>query len=76
MSLSWSYPTRLSQDATPRAERLTGPESGHGHATAVTATRAALDEARRTNAGTREAPVLPAPRNPLACAGAARLHAW
>ena len=52
-------------------------KSGHEHATPVTGDAlAALDEARRTNPGTGEAPVLPAPRNPLACAGAARLHAW
>ena len=52
-------------------------KSGHAHATPVTGDGlAALDEARRTNPGTGEAPVLPAPRNPLACLGAARLHAW
>ncbi len=52
-------------------------KSGHEHTTPVTSDAlAALDEARRTNPGTGEAPVLPAPRNPLACAGAARLHAW
>ena len=52
-------------------------KSGYGHVTPATAEAlAALDEARRTNPGTGEAPVLPAPRNPLACLGAARLHAW
>ena len=52
-------------------------KSGHEHATPVTAEAlAALDEARRRNAGTGDTPVLPAPRNPLACLGAARLHAW
>ena len=52
-------------------------KSGHEHATPVTGDAlAALDDARRTNPGTGDAPVLPAPRNPLACLGAARLHAW
>ena len=52
-------------------------KSGYGHVTPATADAlAALDEARRTNPGTGEEPVLPAPRNPLACLGAARLHAW
>ena len=52
-------------------------KSGHEHATPVTAEAlTALKEARRSHPGTGEAPVLPAPRNPLACAGAARLHAW
>ena len=52
-------------------------KSGHEHATPVTgAALAALDDARRRNPGTGEEPVLPAPRNPLACLGAARLHAW
>ena len=52
-------------------------KSGHEHATPATGDAlAALDKARRTNPGTGEAPVLPAPRNPLACLGAARLHAW
>ncbi|MDE2873072.1 MAG: tyrosine-type recombinase/integrase [Gemmatimonadota bacterium] len=52
-------------------------KSGHEHATPVTGDAlAALDEAQRTNPGTGDTPVLPAPRNPLACLGAARLHAW
>ena len=52
-------------------------KSGHEHATPVTGDAlAALDEARRRNPGIGEAPVLPAPRNPLACLGAARLHVW
>ena len=52
-------------------------KSGHEHATPVTADAlVALDDARRRNPGTGKAPVLPAPRNPLACPGAARLHAW
>ncbi len=52
-------------------------KSGHEHVTPVTGdVIAALDEARRTNSGTGEEPVLPAPRNPLAAVGAARLHAW
>ena len=52
-------------------------KSGYEHATPVT--DEALDtlaEARAMNPATGEAPVLPAPRNPLAVAGAARLHAW
>ena len=52
-------------------------KSSHEHATPVTGDAlAALDDARRWNPGTGEAPILPAPRNPLACLGAARLHAW
>ena len=52
-------------------------KSGHQHATPVTAEALdALEEARRSHPRTGEAPVLPAPRNSLACAGAARLHAW
>ena len=48
-------------------------KSGYEHITPVTGDAlAALDEARRTHPGTGEAPVLPAPRNPLACLGAAR----
>ena len=52
-------------------------KSGHEHVTPVTAEAlSALKEARMSHPGTGEAPVLPAPRNPLACLGAARLHAW
>ena len=52
-------------------------KSGHEHVTPVTAEAlSALKEARRSHLGAGEAPVLPAPRNPLACTGAARLHAW
>ena len=52
-------------------------KSGHEHVTPATAEAlAALDEARRRNPGIGKAPVLPAPRNPLACLGAARLHVW
>ena len=52
-------------------------KSGYEHVTPVTAEAlAALGETRRRNPGTGEAPVLPAPRNPLACLGAARLHVW
>ena len=52
-------------------------KSGHEHATPVTAEAlSALDDARKSNPGIGEAPVLPAPRNPLACLGAARLHVW
>ena len=52
-------------------------KSDFEHVTPVTA--GALDtltEARAMNPATGKAPVLPAPRNPLAVAGAARLHAW
>ena len=43
-------------------------KSGHEHVTPVTAEAlSALKEARRSHLGTGEAPVLPAPRNPLAC---------
>ena len=52
-------------------------KSGYEHVTP--ATDDALDtltEVRAMNPATGEAPVLPAPRNPLAVVGAARLHAW
>ena len=52
-------------------------KSGYEHVTPVTGDAlVALEEARRRNPGTGEAPVLPAPRNPLWCVGSARLHAW
>ena len=52
-------------------------KSGHEHVTPVTGEAlSALKEASRSHPGTGEEPVLPAPRNPLACPGAARLHAW
>ena len=52
-------------------------KAGHGHVTPATAEAlAALAEARRRNPGTGDTPVLPAPRNPPACLGAARLHVW
>ena len=52
-------------------------KSGYEHITPVTADALdALKEARPMNPATGEAPVLPAPRNPLAGVGAARLHAW
>ena len=52
-------------------------KSGYQHVTPVTAeVLAALEEAWSRNPGTDEAPVLPAPMNPLACLGAARLHTW
>ena len=52
-------------------------KSGYEHVTPVT--DEALDtltEVRAMNPAPGEAPVLPAPRNPLAVVGAARLHAW
>ena len=52
-------------------------KSGYEHVTPVTGEAlAALEEAWRRNPGTGETPVLPAPMNPLACLGAARLHVW
>ena len=52
-------------------------KSGYEHTTPVTEDAlAALRAARSPNPATGEAPVLPAPRNPLAVVGAARLHAW
>ena len=52
-------------------------KSGHEHITPVTAEALdALKEVWSPNALAGEAPVLPAPRNPLAAVGAARLHAW
>ena len=52
-------------------------KSGYEHITPVTAEALdALKEVRAMNPAIGEAPVLPAPRNPLACVGAARLHAW
>ena len=52
-------------------------KSGFEHVTPVTAEALdTLTEARAMNPATGEDPVLPAPRNPLAVVGAARLHAW
>ncbi len=52
-------------------------KSGYEHITPVTAEALdALKEVWSANALAGEAPVLPAPRNPLACLGAGRLHAW
>ena len=52
-------------------------KSGYEHITPVTTEALdALKEARPMNPATEEAPVLPAPKNPLAGVGAARLHAW
>ena len=52
-------------------------KSGFEHITPVTAEAlAALKETRSPFPLAGEAPVLPAPRNPLAVVGAARLHAW
>ena len=52
-------------------------KSGYEHVTPVTDEALdALEEVRAMHPGAGEAPVLPAPRNPLAVVGAARLHAW
>ena len=52
-------------------------KSGYEHITPVTAEALdALKEVRAMNPATGEAPVLPAPRNPLAGVSAARLHVW
>ncbi len=52
-------------------------KSGYEHITPVTdEALAALKETRSPFPLAGEAPVLPAPRNPLAVVGAARLHAW
>ncbi len=52
-------------------------KSGFEHITPVTdEALAALKETRSPFPLAGEAPVLPAPRNPLAVVGAARLHAW
>ena len=52
-------------------------KSGYEHITPVTDEALdALKEVRAMNPGTGDAPVLPAPKNPRAAVGAARLHAW
>ena len=52
-------------------------KSGYEHITPVTADALdALQEVRAMNPATGEAPVLPAPKNPLVGVGAARLHVW
>ena len=52
-------------------------KSGYEHITPVTAEALdALKEVRRWDPLAEEGPVLPAPSNPLAVVGAARLHAW
>ncbi len=49
-------------------------KSGYEHTTPVT--DEALDALKEVRAMNPEAPVLPAPKNPRAAVGAARLHAW
>ena len=57
--------------------RVEHDKSGYEHITPVTAEAlSALKEVRALNPAIGEAPVLPAPKNPLAVVGAARLHAW
>ena len=52
-------------------------KSGHEHVTPVTAeTLAVLEEARRKNPRSGEAPLLPAPRNPSNCIGPTLAHVW
>ena len=52
-------------------------KSGYEHVTPVTPEAlSVLSEARGPFPLAGKAPVLPAPRNPLAAVGAARLHAW
>ena len=52
-------------------------KSGYEHITPVTDEALdALKEVQAMNPGTGEASVLPAPENPRAAMGAARLHAW
>ena len=52
-------------------------KSGYEHITPVTSEAlVALKAARAVNPGTGEAPVLPAPRNPSACMGAALAQGW
>ena len=52
-------------------------KSGYEHITPVTDDALdALKEVRAMSPATGEAPVLTAPKNPLAAVGAARLHAW
>ena len=72
--LRWSHIDFEGGTIVWRAEH---DKSGYEHITPVTAEALdALKEVRAMNPATGEAPVLPAPRNPLACVGAARLHAW
>ena len=52
-------------------------KSGYEHVTPVTPEApSALIKARGPTPSAGKAPVLPAPRNPVAAVGAARLHAW
>ena len=52
-------------------------KSGYEHVTPVTPEAlSALSETRGPIPLAGKAPLLPAPRNPLVCVGAARLHAW
>ncbi len=52
-------------------------KSGHEHSTPVTAEALeVLEEARRKNPGPREAPVLPAPRDPSKCMGPTVVRGW
>ena len=52
-------------------------KSGHRHVTPVTAEALeVLGEARRSNPGPGEAPLMPAPRNPSKCIGAGLAQVW
>ena len=52
-------------------------KTGYEHRTPVIAEAIrALEEARRMSAGTGDAPVLPAPRDPSACVNGPRMAAW
>ncbi len=52
-------------------------KSGHEHVTPVTADALeVLEEARRTNPGPGEAPVMPAPKSPSKCMGSALAQGW
>ena len=52
-------------------------KSGHEHVTPVTVEAlGVLEEARRRNPGPGKAPLLPAPKNPAVCMGAALAQVW
>ena len=72
--LRWSDIDFGGQTILWRAEH---DKSGHEHVTPVTAEAlAVLEEARRRDPAPVEAPVLPAPKNPSKCMGAAAAQAW
>ena len=72
--LRWSD---IDLDAGVVRWRAEHEKTGYEHRTPVTAEAVAvLDEARRETPGSRDAPVMPAPRKPSKCVSAERVRIW